>query len=330
MSDLPEVPPSTDAMAQPVLPTPVVDAAVPHTPHTPLTPATTEPTPEPTPEPTTEPTLEPTPEAKGPPNLSPAACAALLAQRFPALFGAGRALPIKLRIQADIQTRAPGLFNKKSLSIFLHRYTTSTAYLKALATGTARADLDGAPAGDVAEEHRTAAAAEVERRRNMFEERRAAERDLQREARQAEAEQRRRQQAAEQAARHAAQNSAEAQARRQRAAMLHAFETTTLTPANFCALKGLVEADLQAQLALARQEREQRPVPNDPSAGRGPAGHGQRHDGRNDGRNDNRKDGRVEREGRRAAGPNDQHDPRQAPRPNRPGRNARPPKAGPN
>jgi ProP effector len=193
------------------------------------------------------------------PNLSPAACAALLAQHFPALFGAGKALPIKLRIQADIQARAPGLFNKKSLSIFLHRYTTSTAYLKALAAGTQRADLDGAPAGEVAEEHRVAAAAEVERRRAMFEERRAAERELQREARQAQAEQHRREQAAQNAARHAAQHSAEAQARRQRAALLHAFETTTLTPANFCALKGLVEADLQAQLTLARQEREQRP-----------------------------------------------------------------------
>jgi ProP effector len=198
-------------------------------------------------------------ESKAAPNLSPAACAALLAQHFPALFGAGKALPIKLRIQADIQLRAPGLFNKKSLSIFLHRYTTSTAYLKALAAGTARADLDGATAGEVAEEHRNAAAAEVERRRTMFEERRAAERELQREARQAEAEQRRRQQAAEQAARHAAQHSAEAQARRHRATLLHAFETTTLTPANFCALKGLVEAELQGQLSLAREERLQRP-----------------------------------------------------------------------
>ncbi|MDO8419443.1 MAG: hypothetical protein Q7S90_05340, partial [Rubrivivax sp.] len=36
-------------------------------------------------------------------ELSPAACAARLAELFPALFSAGRALPIKLRVQADIQ-----------------------------------------------------------------------------------------------------------------------------------------------------------------------------------------------------------------------------------
>jgi ProP effector len=192
-------------------------------------------------------------------NLSPAACAALLAQHFPALFGAGRALPIKLRIQADIQARVPGVFSKKSLAIFLHRYTTSTAYLKALATATHRIDLDGAAAGEVAEEHRAAALQEAERRRALFEERRQAERDLANEARRATAEQARKERNAQQAARHAAHNHAAADAARQRAVLLRAFETTTLTPANFCALKGLVEADLQAQLTLARQEREQRP-----------------------------------------------------------------------
>jgi ProP effector len=314
MSDLPEVPPSADAAPAPApAPSSATAPGLPSTPKPALadasTPAATAPGDEiadsvgnfdansggdssesrdgSDPAAATAQTAAAPSESKAAPNLSPAACAALLAQHFPALFGAGKALPIKLRIQADIQTRAPGLFNKKSLSIFLHRYTTSTAYLKALAAGTQRADLDGAPAGDVAEEHRTAAATEVERRRAMFEERRAAERELQREARQAEAEQRRRQQAAEQAARHAAQHSAEAQGRRQRAALLHAFETTTLTPANFCALKGLVEADLQAQLSLARQEREQRPpvqdnrppqrpggAPDRARHGRGPGGPG--------------------------------------------------------
>jgi rSAM/selenodomain-associated transferase 1 len=198
-------------------------------------------------------------ENKGPANLSPAAVAALLAQHFPALFGAGRALPIKLRIQADIQTRLPGVFSKKSLSIFLHRYTTSTPYLKALAAATHRVDLDGAAAGEVVEEHRVAAAQEVERRRTLFAERRNAERELAQEARQAANEQARKERHAKDAARHAAHNHAEAEARRQRAGLLRAFETTTLTPANFCALKGLVESDLQAQLTLARQEREQRP-----------------------------------------------------------------------
>jgi sRNA-binding protein len=229
-------------------------------------------------------------------TLSPAAVAALLAQHFPALFGAGRALPIKLRIQADIQTRAPGLVNKKSLSIFLHRYTTSTAYLKALATQPQRLDLDGAPAGDIEVLHRDAAAAEVERRKQMFEDRRALEREQQRAA----AQEARRAQNAQNAARTTARDNAEHEARRNRAVLLRAFETATLTKANFCALKGITEAELDAQVVLAKQEREQRALePQRPD---------HRHEGRNDGRNDNRRDGRPPQrpEGARARRPQPQ------------------------
>ena len=130
---------------------------------------------------------EPTAPGAGPsrpavPELSPTAVAKALAEHFPLLFGAPRALPLKLRIQADIQTRAPGVFTKKSLSIFLHRHTTSTAYLKALVNIPTRHDLDGQPAGEVAEEHRVAATAEVERRRGIVDARRRAERDAQRQA----------------------------------------------------------------------------------------------------------------------------------------------------
>ena len=109
-----------------------------------------------------------------PSDLGPAACGARLAELFPALF-AGPPKPIKLRIQADIQQRAPGVFTKKALSVFLHRHTTSTAYLNALATAPARVDLDGAPAGDIDDEHRQAAVVELERRRLVHQERRAAE-----------------------------------------------------------------------------------------------------------------------------------------------------------
>lgn len=222
-------------------------------------------------------------------TLSPAAVAALLAGHFPALFGAGRALPIKLRIQADIQTRAPGLVNKKSLSVFLHRYTTSTAYLKALATQPQRLDLDGAPAGDIEVLHRDAAAAEVERRKQMFEDRRALEREQQRAA----AQEARRAQNAQNAARTAARDSTEAEARRNRAVLLRAFETATLTKANFCALKGITEADLDAQVVLAKQEREQRALqPQRPD---------HRNDGRSENRNDHRNDSR--RDGRPAPRP---------------------------
>ncbi|WP_418316899.1 ProQ/FINO family protein [Piscinibacter sakaiensis] len=182
-------------------------------------------------------------------ELSPNACAARLAELFPAVFTAGAAKPLKLRIQADIQARAPGIFTRKSLSIFLHRHTTSTAYLKALTNSPTRFDLDGAPAGDVADEHREAARTELERRRATFESRRAAERETQRQ------QQRDAQQKAMQE--FAAQN----EARRDRAGLLRAFESSTLTPANFCALKGLTQEQLDTTLALARQEREQAPKP---------------------------------------------------------------------
>ncbi|MEI8267894.1 MAG: ProQ/FINO family protein, partial [Betaproteobacteria bacterium] len=109
-------------------------------------------------------------------ELSPAACAARLAEMFPALFGTqGPPKPIKLRIQADLQQRAPGLFTRKALSIVLHRHTTSTPYLKALVAAPTRFDLDGQPAGEIAEEHRQAAREEVERRRALVAARRAAE-----------------------------------------------------------------------------------------------------------------------------------------------------------
>lgn len=186
-----------------------------------------------------------------PPGLSPAACAAALAQHFPALFGPGVApQPLKLRIQVDIQQRAPGVFTKKALSLFLQRHTTSTAYLKALVAAAQRVDLDGQPAGDIADEHRQAATEELQRRRALHDARRAAERTAQREA------QREAHRKAHDAARQA--YAADAEARGRREALLRAFETTTLTRRNFCALKGVAEAELDATLAQARQEREQR------------------------------------------------------------------------
>jgi len=196
----------------------------------------------------------PAPEATSPAppaiaELSPAVCAARLAELFPAVFTAGAAKPLKLRIQADIQQRSPGIFTKKTLSIFLHRHTTSTAYLKALANAPARIDLDGQPAGEVADEHRQAAIAELARRQALHDARRAAERDAQRQAHQKANEEARRARALDD------------DARRDRAGLLRAFETTTLTRANFCALKGIAEAELEAALAQAREERAQAPVP---------------------------------------------------------------------
>lgn len=277
-------------------------------------------------------------------DLPPAAVAAKLAELFPPLFGAGRALPIKLRIQADIQQRAPGLFNKKSLSIFLHRHTTSTAYLKALAQAPARLDLDGQPAGDIAQEHRDAAAVELNRRLAIVQERRAAERKAQRQAerpavappqdgtapaaapsdrpprpprpprpdgaprgdrppRQDRPARTDRPDRPDRAARpermdrpprqdrpdrpprpdHSQppaapealaprepltpEQAAAFEARRSRALVLRAFETTTLTRANFCALKGMNDAALEAILVQARAERGERPALKPPRSG---------------------------------------------------------------
>ena len=180
-------------------------------------------------------------------GLSPAASAARLAELFPAVFGAGGPKPLKLRIQVDIQQRAPDVFTKKALSLFLQRYTTSTAYLKALAVATERTDLDGQPAGAPSDEHRQAALAELQRRRALHDERRATERAAERET----------QRKAHEETRLARES--EGKAVTERAILLRAYETTTLTRANFCALKGLCESALDAALVQARQDRERQP-----------------------------------------------------------------------
>ena len=202
--------------------------------------------------------VDPAPAAPALPDLSPAVCAARLAELFPALF-APPAKPIKLRIHTDIQFRAPGIFNKRSLSIFLHRHTTSTAYLRALATASQRVDLDGNAAGDIAEEHRNAAATELARRKEIVEARRADERALLQERRREE------QRATHIEARRAAKAAArreearDDQSRRDRAALLRAYEASSITRANFCVLKGISETELEAQLQLANQDLARQP-----------------------------------------------------------------------
>jgi sRNA-binding protein len=274
------------------------------------------------------------------PEPSPAETGAALASLFPALFGGPGPKPVKLRIQADIQARAPGRFTKKALSIFLHRHTTSTGYLKALvAEGATRIDLDGASAGEIDPVHIEAARVELARRWEIVQARRAAERA----AAQASAPRHAAPAAGDGAAaapadarpprpargprtdggprldraprpprpdagprpprpaqgprpdrpergprldrpargprldgppRGASQpprpqaNAAPAErrgpppetalptdpAQRERLMLLRAFEASPLKKANFCALKRITEADLDAQLALARQE----------------------------------------------------------------------------
>jgi ProP effector len=264
-----------------------------------------------------EATPEPTPAAKpeAAPEMGPAACGARLAELFPALFAPVTppqpVKPIKLRIQADLQQRAPGVFSRRVLGIFFSRYTTSNAYLKALVNAPHRFDLDGQPAGEIAEEHRSAAAEELARRQAIAAERRATQRPPRRDIAPPQGDtaqrpppaartprpprdaQRRgeRDTGAPLAARptrpHPPQRPARAHerpqrppgrpagsappaaaaepaampadpAQRERALLLRSFETSTLSKANFCALKGLSEATLDAALEQARQERAAR------------------------------------------------------------------------
>ena len=196
----------------------------------------------------------PTAEPQRLPDLPPAECAALLAQHFPAVFGKEVHRPLKLRIAADIQQEVPNTFTKRALSAFLHRHTTSTLYLKALASEPNRYDLSGAAAGEVSAEHRQAAAEEVQRRRAMQQQRRVGAIESQRKA-------------------EIAQREADGRERAARARVLRAFETSNLTRPNFCTLMGVANAELDALLAQARDERQRHaaaPAAHPPAAARPP------------------------------------------------------------
>jgi ProP effector len=259
-----------------------------------------------------------------PVGISPAECGARLATLFPALFIApgapGPYKPIKLRIHTDIQARAPGEFSKRVLGIFFSRYTTTNAYLKALAApGAQRFDLDGAAAGEIAEVHRAAAVEEIARRQAIAAERRAMQQPRRapppqreqapqagapadgaatdsrdrpprppreprpprppRDDRDPRSDNRpprgapQQRQAAPHAQRpprrddaphmHASAPTQEQApttlpadpAQRERALLLRAFEASPLSKANFCTLKRISEADLDAALVQARGER---------------------------------------------------------------------------
>ncbi|MEO6408232.1 MAG: ProQ/FinO family protein [Burkholderiaceae bacterium] len=163
------------------------------------------------------------------PPMTPAECAQRLKALFPALFG-GAAKPLKLRIQTDIQQRAPGVFTRRALSAFLHRHTGSTGYLNAITRLGQRFDLDGNPVEPISDEHRAAAETELTRRRTNQDAQRALENE---------------QRALEQTQRH------------NRAGLLRDFQTTTLTRANFCVLKVVDPDELDALLDRARREFEE-------------------------------------------------------------------------
>jgi len=148
-----------------------------------------------------------------------AAAANALKQLFPALF-AGSPKPIKLKVQADIEERVPGKFTRQALTAFFRRHTATTAYLQAILRATHRFDLDGQPAGELSAEHKAAAQAALADRR---ERQRAREADLE-------------------------------AARRWRADLLSDWQRTSLSRANFCALKGVTDEALDVLLEQAKLE----------------------------------------------------------------------------
>jgi ProP effector len=89
------------------------------------------------------------------PNLSALARALLveLRQRFPAF---GQCLPLAIGIDKLLLAEMPEI-SRKTLRVALNMHTNSSRYLKAMASATARFDLAGNAAGDVAEEHRARA-----------------------------------------------------------------------------------------------------------------------------------------------------------------------------
>jgi hypothetical protein len=208
------------------------------------------------------------------PEMNPADCVQQLKQRWPAVFS-GSPKPLKLRIHVDIQERAPGVFPRQALTFFFRRYTSTTSYLLAMAKGTQRFDLDGQPSGEVTDENRKVASDELARRGANQEARRALE----------------------------------AQQRRNRAGLLHDYERTTLTRANFCALKGVAVEELDGLLAIAREEAAQQPPqrehdsrghrpphrpPRSDGGGNGGGHESSRRDGPRDGRGPGRQGARNE------------------------------------
>ena len=175
-------------------------------------------------------------------------CGPQLKKLYPALFS-NPPKPLKLRIQADIQARSPGMFTKPQLSAFLRRYTGSHAYLNALVKATHRFDLDGNPGDELSDEHRTAAGEELARRRANTQARIALENEQ----------------------------------RANRATLLREYEANTLPAAEFAAAKGVPEAELEPLIARARKEAlEPPPAPafnrdrRGPNPNRGPRPEGPR------------------------------------------------------
>lgn len=98
-----------------------------------------------------------------------------LAERLRATFAVFRdAAPLAIGIHKVIRERLPDI-DAGQLRLTMKRHTSSTRYLKALATGETRLDLDGQPAGEVTAEQREQAAEQLRERFKRNAERRREE-----------------------------------------------------------------------------------------------------------------------------------------------------------
>lgn len=84
--------------------------------------------------------------------------------------------PLAIGIHKTIKARLPEI-DEGALRTALKRYTASTKYLKAIANGKKRSDLDGNPAGEVTAEQRQQALETIKERFRKVAERKKTEQE---------------------------------------------------------------------------------------------------------------------------------------------------------
>jgi ProP effector len=70
-----------------------------------------------------------------------------LCERFPQTFNRNGPRPLKVGVYSDALAALGGAAEPRDLQSALRAYTSNASYLRALAAGACRVDLDGNPAG---------------------------------------------------------------------------------------------------------------------------------------------------------------------------------------
>lgn len=117
------------------------------------------------------------------PVSNPAQRARVLLKQLEDTFSVFKnAQPLAIGIDKQVIERLPDI-NRKELRVALSIHTHSVRYLKALEKATQRVDLDGNPAGEVAESHRTHASEILKERFKKVAEKRKEQEKIAREER---------------------------------------------------------------------------------------------------------------------------------------------------